>query len=397
MCSDTLLRHDGGMNDTQQAPPGGQPGPDEEFEPQRLRSIADMQRSSDDRVVAGVCAGAAKYLNIDPVIVRVVIAVLTIPGFAGLILYVAAWLLLPADDEEKSIAAEWFKLDKNEEQVRVAGLVGALVLAVVSIVGDSSWAWWGGSAWWLVPFAVLFFFVWVRPRRRREERARGDAEPTLVDTTASVAPTTVTQPKIKKKREPRSPALLALTASLTAIALAATWIYDETQKDVHATAYIAVALAVVALGLLIGTLVGDAGPLIGIGLLLTIALAIGSVFPTGRIGSQTVLPTVAADVAPRYEHGIGELQVDLTRVSDPERLTGRTVTLEAGIGQTTIVVPDGLNVEVDAHVKAGHITLFERQENGTTVSLASTPDRPTQPALTIDVEQKLGQIEVIRR
>lgn len=400
------------MNDTQHPPADtGQPaGTDSEFDPHRLRSIADMRRSSDDRIVAGVCAGAARYLNIDPIIVRVILAVLTVAGFAGVILYVAAWILLPADGEQKSLAAEWFKLDKNEEQVRIAGLVGAVILAVLSVVGDSSWAWWGGAPWWLVPVALVFYVFWVRPRRRREARAahRPGEQPFPVDTATAAASATTTEQTAfepaqawqpyppKAPRPPRSPALLALTASLTAIALAATWIYEETQKDLHWTTYIAVALAVVGTGLLIGTFVGHGAPLIAIGIVLAVALGIGSVFPSGRIGSQQPRPDVAAEVRTHYKHGIGLLELDLTRVTDPAALLGRTVTLDAGIGQTKIIVPDGLNVDVSAEIDAGQIDVFGRTDDGTDVDLHDVADRPTEPALTIRIDQQLGNIEVIR-
>src|SRR3954465_15461819 len=63
-------------------------------EPRRLT------RSSDDKVVAGVCAGLARYFNVDPVIVRVVAVVLALIGGAGIAGYVAAWLLVPTDDPQ---------------------------------------------------------------------------------------------------------------------------------------------------------------------------------------------------------------------------------------------------------------------------------------------------------
>ncbi|MET0449740.1 MAG: PspC domain-containing protein [Aeromicrobium sp.] len=391
------------MNDTQHAaPPSGQPspGPDDDFDPQRLRSIADMQRSADDRIVAGVCAGAAKYLNVDPIVVRVILAVLTLAGFAGVIIYVAAWLLLPAEGEPKSLVADWFKLDRNEEQVRVAGLIAAVVLAGLSIVGDSSWAWWGDSPGWLIPLAVVFYLFWVLPRRRRQQRAqREPAAPASPATREEVAAHTllIAQQASRAPRPPRSPALLGLTASLAAIALAATCIYEETQKDLHWTTYLAVALAVVGLGLLIGTFFGNGGPLIAIGILLAVALAIGSVFPSGRIGTQTPTPTLAAAVDGHYQHGIGELELDLTQVADVQLLPGRTITIDAGVGQTRVYVPTGLNVEIDATVKAGQITVLGRDDDGTDVSMTHLADDPTRPALTIDIEQSVGRIEVIRR
>ncbi|MCW2829876.1 MAG: hypothetical protein JWP31_568 [Aeromicrobium sp.] len=391
-----LLVHDGGMNQTQATPSPA--GPDDEFDARRLRSITDMQRSRDDRIVAGVCAGAARYLNVDPVVIRVVLAVLTVAGFAGVILYVAAWLLLPADDEDTSIVAGWLNLDKNEEQVRVAGLVGAVIIATLSVVGDSSWSWWGDTPWWIVPFALVFYVFWVRPRRRREARAQRQAasDPaTIVDDHAS--PARADRQRSSRQRQPRSPALLLLTASLAAIALAGTWIYEETQGDIDWTTYVAVALAVVGVGLLIGTSYGHGGPLIAVGLVLAITLAIGSVFPDGRIGEQTPTPTVAADVKASYRHGIGLLELDLSTVSDPDRLLGRTITVRAGVGQTRIIVPDGLNLDVSTDLRVGEVSLFGRHADGPDIALTDSADQPGQPSLSIKVDQKVGDIEVIRR
>ncbi|MCW2840428.1 MAG: hypothetical protein JWR55_1911 [Aeromicrobium sp.] len=392
------------MNDTQQSPPPGehaQGAADGEFDPRRLRTIADVRRSRDDRIVAGVCSGAARYLNVDPVIIRVVLAVLTFAGFAGVILYVAAWVLLPAEGEQRSLAAGWFKLDRNEEQVRIAGLVGAVILAALSIVGDSSWAWWGDTPWWLLPFALVLYVLWIRPRRRRDARARRDpvtqtvTQPaTAPDRTAAMG-AAVTDPRTARSREHRSPALLGLTASLGAIALAATVIYEQTQQDVHWTAYVAVALAVIGVGLLIGTVVGDGGPLIAIGVLLAVALAVGSVFPAGPIGQQRPTPVRAAELDPTYRHGIGLLELDLTRVTDPEALLGHTVTLDAGIGQTKVIVPDGLNVAVRGEINAGQIVIFDRQAEGTDVNLSVMADQPALPALTIEIDQHVGNVEVI--
>jgi phage shock protein PspC (stress-responsive transcriptional regulator) len=60
-------------------------------------------RSSDDRVVAGVCAGLARSVGIDPPIVRIVAIVLGVTG-AGIPLYLVGWLIMssgptgPTDD-----------------------------------------------------------------------------------------------------------------------------------------------------------------------------------------------------------------------------------------------------------------------------------------------------------
>jgi signal transduction histidine kinase len=51
-----------------------------------------LRQSDDDRVVAGVCAGIAERLAVDPTLVRLVITLLALAGGAGIVLYGAAWL-----------------------------------------------------------------------------------------------------------------------------------------------------------------------------------------------------------------------------------------------------------------------------------------------------------------
>lgn len=52
---------------------------------------------SDDRVLGGVCAGIAEYLDFDPVAVRLGYAALTLfTAFAGIPFYIVAWIVMPA-------------------------------------------------------------------------------------------------------------------------------------------------------------------------------------------------------------------------------------------------------------------------------------------------------------
>lgn len=66
-----------------------------------------LSRSADDRMLAGVAGGIARYLDVNVTLVRVVIAALTLLTGTAAALYVAAWLLIPADGEDQSIAAAW--------------------------------------------------------------------------------------------------------------------------------------------------------------------------------------------------------------------------------------------------------------------------------------------------
>jgi phage shock protein C len=71
------------------------------YAPQRLR------RPVSDRMVAGVAAAVADYLDVDVTIVRIVMAVLTVAGGAGVALYVAGWLLIPEEGADRSIADDF--------------------------------------------------------------------------------------------------------------------------------------------------------------------------------------------------------------------------------------------------------------------------------------------------
>lgn len=59
-----------------------------------------MMRSTNNKMLGGVAAGLADYLNIDPVIVRLVFVLLSLKSGVGPLLYIVLWLLMPEADDE---------------------------------------------------------------------------------------------------------------------------------------------------------------------------------------------------------------------------------------------------------------------------------------------------------
>jgi len=58
-----------------------------------------LHRSSQNRMIAGVCGGLAAWLGWDPTLVRilyVVVSVLSV-AFPGILVYVILWILMPLD------------------------------------------------------------------------------------------------------------------------------------------------------------------------------------------------------------------------------------------------------------------------------------------------------------
>lgn len=133
-----------------------------------------LARSEDHRVVGGVCAGLGRHLDIDPVVFRVVTAVLCLTGGLGLFLYGLAWLIVP---DEKDDA----KHGRTELQRVLTGRVDGQSIGAVlmTVIGTGVFFSWIGSGDSVMPLlllgAMVFFAVRHDPERRR--RARGAAAP----------------------------------------------------------------------------------------------------------------------------------------------------------------------------------------------------------------------------
>jgi phage shock protein C len=57
-----------------------------------------LYRSTENRMIAGVCGGIAEYFDIDPVLVRIIAVALLLPGgLPGFLPYVILWLVVPED------------------------------------------------------------------------------------------------------------------------------------------------------------------------------------------------------------------------------------------------------------------------------------------------------------
>src|SRR6188768_2368628 len=80
--------------------PSGQRGP--RVSAEQMRDLSRLRRSTSDRYFAGVAGGLGRHLDIDPTIIRVLLAVLTFFGGAGLLVYGAFWLFVPEDGRDRA-------------------------------------------------------------------------------------------------------------------------------------------------------------------------------------------------------------------------------------------------------------------------------------------------------
>ena len=59
----------------------------------------ELYRSKKNRKIAGVCGGIAEYLDIDPIIIRLITLILVLSAGGGLIAYIIAWIVVPEEPE----------------------------------------------------------------------------------------------------------------------------------------------------------------------------------------------------------------------------------------------------------------------------------------------------------
>ncbi len=387
------------MTETTYGPPLPPPAP-----PPRL------ERDPDDQVIAGVCAAFARYTDTDPVLWRVTLAVLTLFGGAGLVLYVLGWALVPRSDRGSS----WVErtLRGRDHGISAAGVVLVVIAGVVllGVLSDGP-----GLGALLVVGAVAYLVS--RERRSPSAVSSDPVAPDLapydtayVPAYGPVPPPALDDPAYatwaegppRRPRRRRSP-LGALTVSLATLITGVLLALRLSGVDaLTAPRIIAVALLVVGAGLLVGAWVGRARWLIAVGLVLALALG-GSVAARSAglddgIGERTWTPTGDAS----YALGAGEAVVDLTSLRPGEPVE---VDAELGVGRLLVLVPQDVRVTGEAQLGVGEIV----QVFGDGRRRDLNPDDDTEvtervffagesggPEVELDLEVGMGQIEVRR-
>ena len=401
------------------APPGPRVNADQ------VRDLTRLRRTVTDRKVAGVAAGIARHLDIDPVIVRVAFVVLSLFGGAGVVVYAACWILLPQDGQQHQPLG----LDERSRSVALI-LVG--VLGVALLVGQWDWFWLPG------PLILIALVVWLVMSRRNqpaavdgpggpvppvpsgvpgagpdavtpEQRwAAASTAPTAPTApmypTAPTAPPTTTYPTtylppVPRNPRKRGPKLFWFTLALSALAVGVVSIVDVSGASVAPSTYFAVVVAVVGVMLLVGSFYGRAGGLIFLGLMAAAGTGIGLASENFDGDNVTVAPLTAAQVEARYDYDTGQYTLDLTRVRDLQGLDGRTIHLTSNVGELHVLVPDALDVTVHGIVNGpGALSIFGNDTGGIDTERTYSHDGGTGvPELSLEMELDVGQIYVETR
>jgi phage shock protein PspC (stress-responsive transcriptional regulator) len=303
-------------------------------------AVKRLERSRSDRMLAGVCGGLARYFDIHPAFYRVGFVVLTLIGGAGVIIYLAAALVIPDEGEEDSIAASVLR----ERREHPGPLIALALVAVAGLVLLSRVSLWphGDAAWVLLLIAgAIVLWITHRPRAEKAETplAPGAAEGT---TEAPFA-------------EPGRP-------------------LRRTRRVVWAVGTV---IGVIAAFLLVGA---------------AIFAAVFRVHVEDGIGDQTYHVADVRDLRSSYELGIGDLEVDLGNLELPPGETH--VKGRVDVGRLLVDVPPGVGLKVKADADFGTVDLLGTSADGRKVDRSF--DRPAERVLVLDAHVGAGSVHVRR-
>jgi phage shock protein PspC (stress-responsive transcriptional regulator) len=129
-----------------------------------IPSTKRLERPTTGRMFAGVCEGLGRYFDLSPTFYRLGFVILTLLGGAGLLVYLAAVLVIPAQDKESSIAAEALAERRDKPWPLIGlGLVGAAV--AVLLARATLWPVAGGG--WFLILLVGLGVLWASRGRTR--------------------------------------------------------------------------------------------------------------------------------------------------------------------------------------------------------------------------------------
>ncbi|WP_329441361.1 PspC domain-containing protein [Streptomyces canus] len=416
-----------------------------------------FRRDRRHKLLAGVCAGLGRQCDMDPVIFRITLTVLSATGGIGLIFYGFAWLLVPYDDEEENEVRKL--LTGRVDGQALTGVLFALVGCGVFLTMLSNTS--------VLTFAVVLSLLLAGAGYWSRHRGTPDPDPLSAQAVADAPPEAQAPPvpagypswwrdPIVKdgthvggtgylwgprdsrdrdiaaavnigmgapwsRREdiraahtggpkPRGPRwiggwvfLLALLAG--GLGTAATWEHHALGTSLQTG--LSCALIVLGLGIAISSFLGRTGAgsiflaIVTAGLLAT-AAALPKDITTHWVRTNWT-PAAVQNIRPEYELGTGVGTLDLSHLDFTK---GRTVTTQAdvGVGRLVVIVPADVTVQAVIDVGVGDIQLPGDDQEDVDVAPGKRKEVTLKPVsgaknsatLDLDLRVGIGQAEVRR-
>jgi phage shock protein PspC (stress-responsive transcriptional regulator) len=364
------------------------------------------------RYIVGVCAGLGRATRTDPVLWRVVLAVLVCFAGIGAVIYLALWMLTPEEGDTASPVEALFGRGRSSTSPTLVVVVGvACVLLLLLVLPQPLYLVLLGTA-----LVLMVLLLIERSRKDGDHRtapvAAGSAFAPHGPFAAAPAPPTPmptpTPPSPPPPPPPPPPVrerslLPAITFSAVLLVVGALGLADLAGLlDVPAAGYVAAALAVVGGGLVTGAFMGRGrAGLIAVGVVLALVLPVTQAVQTWEsphtVGDITWVPRSPAELDDEYAvlFGAGLLDLSELEVAGDDI----AVTVDVAFGDVRIVVPQGVPVEVVMATRFGVITAFGTSSAGVTSSSNLIDDLDADPGrgtLRLQLRATFANVEVER-
>ena len=447
---------DGGRAGTatgvREAPSVGEADVDEAAAPRTFR------RDRRYKMLAGVCSGLGRQCDMDPVIFRITLVVLSATGGIGLIFYGFVWLLVPFEDDEENEVRKLLtgRVDGQALTAVLFALVGcgvfltmlkngsvlafAVVLSLL-LAGAGYWSRQRGApdpdplaaqavadappeaqappvpasypSWWRDPIVKDGThvggtgYLW-GPQESRDRDIAAAVNISLGNSWINRVDVRAQQHRPAPR--PRGPRwiggwifLLALLAGGAGTAV--TW--DDHTLGTSLQTGLACALIIFGLGIAVSSFLGRTGAGSIFLAVVTAALLASSAALPKDISTHwirtTWQPAAVADVQEKYDLGSGVGTLDLSLL---DLKKGRTVSTgaEVGAGRLRVIVPKDVTVRLSIDVGVGDIQLPGDKQKDVDVEPGKHKDVTLTPVgggkntgtLDLDLQVGLGQAEVDR-
>jgi phage shock protein PspC (stress-responsive transcriptional regulator) len=385
------------------------------------RPSPELVRPVEGRMIAGVARGLADRYGMPDWVPRLLFVLTTFAGGLGLILYVAGWVLIRSEDETEPIAARALSSERSGR----SWLGIALIFIAALILLDNLTFLSGGVIWagaFLVIGVLLYMGYVPTPWNQgngAETGAAGaitaagattlDGAPTVVsDVPAGQAPpppvkptpTPPLLPPAASKPKERS-VLGRLTIGVTFVGLGVLALLDRMPGlaiDADPRHYLALAVVIIGLGLLVGSVWGHAKWLILVGVFAVPTLLFSPAFELDWNEGEwdfTHVPVGFATVQESYSESFGDMVIDLTELPWGGETISMDVELDAG--RVRIVVPEDVGLFGEASVNAGRVHVLGQESAGFGEPTVTYTEDGEAGSVELDVHVDLGEIEIVSR
>ncbi len=141
-----------------------------------------LYRSKVNRMISGICGGLGEYLNVDPVVIRIIFILLTLFGGGGLLLYLIGIFVIPENPEQVVSKGE-----KGQNRSSHSAFWGWVLIILGALLLIPQFTFMPPIDLWSLPWATiwavlfillgLFFLLKTEPKEEKYEAPQEQSEP----------------------------------------------------------------------------------------------------------------------------------------------------------------------------------------------------------------------------